>query len=77
VACNQDNASSVCGGGECVPFAVSCHTRNLPAGILDRNGVFCPDPGPAGSSDECKLVRKTPCTVIGSGEASCGSDSCP
>jgi hypothetical protein len=75
-ACNQDNAASVCGAGvDCVPFAVSCHTRSLPATVLGGNSLTCPDPGAAGSSDECKAAHKTPCTILGSGEGMCFSNT--
>jgi hypothetical protein len=65
-ACNADNASTVCTGlgGECAPFASSCHTRDLPDSAVDRNADSCPDPGPAGGENQCKAARKTfNCTI--------------
>jgi len=42
---------------------------------LGGNSITCPDPGAAGSSDECKGAHKTPCTILGSGEGMCDSNT--
>jgi hypothetical protein len=59
-----------CASGECQETA-SCHTRELPSSVLGGNASDCPDPGPAGSSTTCKAARKTPCQIVGPGEAAC------
>jgi hypothetical protein len=62
-ACNSDTLPCGIGAGECIPFANTCHTRDLPLNISDVETAGCPLQGPAGSEDECKAARKTPCTI--------------
>jgi hypothetical protein len=68
IECLNDGGRS--GGAECLLFA-GCEERALPAGVLIGNPSGCPDPGPAGSRDECIAARKTECTILPPGEALC------
>jgi len=58
----------------CTPLDGNCHDQPLENTSL---GIDFDPPGPAGSSADCKDAIKNPCTVIGTGEAMCGTDSCP
>jgi hypothetical protein len=55
----------------CRPLASGCGLRALPEEVLTGNASSCPDPGPAGSSDECTAARKTPCTILPPGRTAC------
>jgi cysteine-rich repeat protein len=62
-------------GGLCTPGGPgNCHERLLNNNALDLH--FEP-PGPAGSSDACNAATDSKCTVVGPGEAQCGTDSLP
>jgi cysteine-rich repeat protein len=62
-------------GGICSPGGPNnCHERLLNNDDLDLH--FEP-PGPAGSSDACHAANDTNCTVVGPGEAQCGTDTLP
>jgi cysteine-rich repeat protein len=62
-------------GGLCTPGGPgNCHERLL--NNDDLNLHFDP-PGPAGSSDACNAANDTKCTVVGPGEAQCGTDTLP
>jgi hypothetical protein len=60
--------------GSCEVLANNCHDQ--PLCNQDINLCFEP-PGPAGSSTECNSAKDNSCTIIGSGEATCGTDACP
>jgi hypothetical protein len=79
-------------GTSCGP-ATGCHTADIGFckvnGKYDNPPVYCsaavpcanPNatcaPGNAGSSDDCNAATQNACTVIGAGQASCSTDSCP
>jgi hypothetical protein len=64
------NGGGLLEGAECGLFA-GCAARALPAEVLMGNPFRCPDPGPAGSGEECTVARKTQCTILPPGEALC------
>jgi hypothetical protein len=49
-----------------------CQARALPPEVLTGNPSGCPDPGPAGSGEECAAARKSRCTILPPGETLCG-----
>jgi len=73
-----DSATGTCGGGG----PDNCHDRPL---VNDALGLDFDPPGPAGSEDDCNLAISNHCAILpltcspttGTGEACCGSDSCP
>ncbi|HEX9688674.1 MAG TPA: SBBP repeat-containing protein, partial [Thermoanaerobaculia bacterium] len=64
------NRGGLLEGAECRLFA-GCEARALPPEVLMGNPFRCPDPGPAGSGEECAAARKTRCTILPPGEALC------
>ncbi len=78
--CNDVTACA--DGSRCEPLEDTCHDQPLENESL---GLDFEPPGPAGSSAECNAAIANHCAVLpltcsatnGSGEACCGSDSCP
>ena len=79
-ACNGDRACADL--SRCTPLPDNCHDRRL---VNEDLGLDFDPPGPAGSSDDCNAAIGNHCAILpltcsattGSGEACCGSDSCP
>jgi hypothetical protein len=79
------------GDGVSCGAATGCHNAEVGFCKVGNNlsNTFCSDnepcanpnascvPGTAGSSDDCNAAISSSCTVIGPGEATCGTDSCP
>ncbi|HEY3170148.1 MAG TPA: hypothetical protein VGK08_04020, partial [Thermoanaerobaculia bacterium] len=65
------NGGGLFDGHRCIDEPNGCEQRDLPEFALTGNTTSCPDPGPAGSSDECKAARKTSCTILPPGQAAC------
>jgi hypothetical protein len=65
------NSGGFFDGLRCIDEPNGCEHRDLPELALTGNTSSCPDPGPAGSSDECKAARKTSCTILPPGQAAC------
>jgi hypothetical protein len=78
------NGSTPCADlSPCTALPGNCHDRPL---VNDALGLDFDPPGPAGSSDDCNSATGNNCAILalpnctlkgGTGEACCGSDSCP